>query len=84
MRTLAGVPPRFGMREKIDGPNCFWITRAAVARRWEVADDNGTSIADSLAFHECFARRRSWPNSVVRFGEPRKQGQAGCDLGDGI
>jgi hypothetical protein len=83
MHTLAGVHPDFGMREEIDWPNCFWITRAAVARG-EIAADNGTSIADSLALHECFARRRSWPNSVVRFSEPRKQGQARCDLGDGF
>jgi hypothetical protein len=72
------------MREKIDGPNCFGVARAAVERRWEVTGDNHTSITDSLAFDECFARCRSWRNSVVRFSEPRKQGQASCDLGDGV
>ena len=72
------------MREKIDGPNCFGVARAAVARQCDFTCDNGTSIADFIAFQECFARRRSWPNPVVPFSGPRKQGQTGCDLGDGV
>jgi hypothetical protein len=67
------------MRAKIDGPGCRRVPLAI-----NIAGDDSGAIADCRAFDECFARRRNWPKSIVRFSESGNKAPAGGNLGERV